>query len=115
WTPIVSQFDHNARDQLVSISYGNGITTTRSHDPVTFRIQRIQTSGSGSTGQVQDLTYTFDAAGNLTHIQDQAQQTVFFRNNAVDPSSDFTYDATYRLTQCIGREHLGQTNGQRNA
>ena len=61
--------------------------------------------------QVQNLHYTYDPAGNITHIQDDAQQTIYFRNQRVEPSNDYTYDALYRLIQATGREHLGQTNG----
>lgn len=57
---------------------------------------------------LQNLHYTYDPAGNITHIQDDAQQTVYFRNQRVEPSNDYTYDALYRLIQASGREHLGQ-------
>ena len=32
----------------------------------------------------RDLSYTYGPAGNITHIQDSAQQTVYFRNRRVD-------------------------------
>jgi RHS repeat-associated protein len=59
---------------------------------------------------VQDLSYTYDPTGNITHIQDNAdiQNVVFFRNKRVEPSNDYTYDAIYRLINASGREHLGQ-------
>ena len=62
---------------------------------------------------VQDLSYTYDPVGNITHIQDDAdiQNVVFFRNQRVEPSSDYTYDAIYRLIQASGREQLGLTAG----
>jgi RHS repeat-associated protein len=68
----------------------------------------------GRTCGLQNLHYTYDPAGNITHIQDDAQQTIFFRNTRVEPSNDYTYDALYRLIQATGREHLGQTDGKRN-
>ena len=49
--------------------------------------------------------------GNITHIQDDAQQTIYFSNRRVEPSADYTYDALYRLIEATGREHLGQTGG----
>src|SRR6185369_3362359 len=64
--------------------------------------------------QVQNLHYIYDPAGNITHIQDDAQQTIYFRNQRVEPSNDYTYDALYRLIQATGREHLGQTGGVPN-
>lgn len=60
---------------------------------------------------LQNLHYTYDPAGNVTHIRDDAQQTVYFRNRRVEPSNDYIYDALYRLIQADGREHLGQAAG----
>ena len=57
--------------------------------------------------QVQNLHYTYDPAGNITHIRDDAQQTIYFRNQRVEPSTDYTYDALYRLIEATGREHIG--------
>ena len=36
---------------------------------------------------MQDLTYTYDPAGNITRIRDDAdiQNVVFFRNQRVEP------------------------------
>ena len=57
---------------------------------------------------MQNLHYTYDPAGNITHIRDDAQQTIYFSNQRVEPSNDYTYDALYRLIEATGREHLGQ-------
>ncbi|MBV8645232.1 MAG: RHS repeat-associated core domain-containing protein, partial [Candidatus Eremiobacteraeota bacterium] len=46
-----------------------------------------------------------------TRIRDDAQNAVYFNGTRVDPTADFTYDPTYRLTRATGREHLGQTGG----
>jgi RHS repeat-associated protein len=53
---------------------------------------------------VQNLSYTYDAVGNITHIQDDAQQTIYFQNARIDPSNDYVYDALYRLVSASGRE-----------
>jgi RHS repeat-associated protein len=66
---------------------------------------------AGKPCGLQNLHYTYDPAGNITHIQDNAQQTIYFRNQCIEPSNDYTYDALYRLIQASGREHLGQTGG----
>ena len=49
--------------------------------------------------------------GNITHIRDDAQQIIFFRNQRVEPSAYYIYDAIYRLIHATGREHLGQVGG----
>lgn len=61
---------------------------------------------------VQNLYYTYDPMGNISHIRDDAQQRIYFKNQYVDPSTEYTYDATYRLIEALGREHLGQINGE---
>ena len=38
---------------------------------------------------LQDLHYTYDPMGNITHIQDDAQQTIYFRNQVVEPHNDY--------------------------
>ncbi|CUU56570.1 RHS repeat-associated core domain-containing protein [Parafrankia irregularis] len=66
---------------------------------------------AGKSCGLQNLHYTYDPAGNITHIRDDAQQTVYFRNQRVEPSNDYIYDALYRLIQADSREHLGQAGG----
>ncbi|MCX4672356.1 sugar-binding protein [Streptomyces sp. NBC_01381] len=102
---FISDIDYNAKGQRTLIAYGNGASTDYTYDPRTFRLRRLHTVRGGTA--YQDLGYTYDPAGNITAIQDDAQQTVFFRNVRVEPAADFTYDALYRLTEATGREHLG--------
>lgn len=109
-TPFATQIDHDAKGQRQRIEYGNGAVVSYHYDPHTFRVRRIQTRGS--TGAVlQDLRYVYDAVGNVTRIDDDAQQTTFFRNRVVGPQCDYTYDAAYRLIEATGREHVGQNGG----
>jgi RHS repeat-associated protein len=115
WTPIFTQVEHNAKSQLTKIFHGNGIIIQRSYEPLFSHLSRIQTTRTSDGSVLQDLNYTFDAVGNVSRVGDNAQQTVYFRNNRVDPSSEFTYDPLFRLISATGREHLGQTNGTANA
>jgi RHS repeat-associated protein len=57
---------------------------------------------------VQDLHYTYDPAGNITRIQDDALRTVIHNGQIVEPVCRYTYDALYRLVEATGREHIGQ-------
>ena len=108
---------YNARGQRVSIGYGNGTTTAYGYDPQTFRLTSLTTTRPGSftaaQQTVQALSYFYDPVGNVTGIRDDAdtQNVIFFRNQRVEPSACYTYDAVYRLIAATGREHLGQTNG----
>jgi RHS repeat-associated protein len=111
-TSFVTNIDYNAKGQRVLIEYGNATSTTYSYDPLTFRLEQLTTVRAGFPANqqtVQDLAYTYDPIGNITHIQDSAdiQNVVFFNNRRVEPSADYTYDAIYRLTLASGREQLG--------
>jgi len=124
--PFVTDIDYDATGQRTLIEYGNGVRTTDQYDPLTFRLVHRLTRRNpidfpddcpqpppiGWPGcQVQDLHYTYDPAGNITHIRDDAQQIIYFRNQRVEPSADYTFDAIYRLIEATGREHLGQAGG----
>jgi len=119
----VTDIDYNAKGERERIAYGNGAVTTYAYDPLTFRLTQLLTRRRSADFpddcpqsppaewpgcQVQNLRYTYDPAGNITHIRDDAQQTIFFRNKRVEPSAEYTYDAIYRLIEATGREHLGQ-------
>jgi RHS repeat-associated protein len=121
----VADLSYNAKGQRLRIDYKNGASTSYEYDPQTFRLTQLVTGRDPATfpgddpqppvsgwpgSLVQNLNYTYDPAGNITHIGDDAQQTIFFQNTRVEPTNDFTYDAVYRLIQAGGREHLGQNS-----
>ena len=125
-TAFVTNIDYDAKGQRKLIDYGNGVSTTYEYDPLTFRLVHLLTARNAVSFpddcpqpppadwpgcQVQNLHYTYDPAGNITYIRDDAQQTIYFRNRRVEPSADYTYDAIYRLIEATGREHLGQIGG----
>jgi RHS repeat-associated protein len=105
----VTDIDYNAKGQRERIDYGNGAVTTYKYDLLTFRLVQLKTLRGGEA--LQDLHYAYDPAGNITHIRDEAQQTIYFKNKRVEPSAEYTYDALYRLIEATGREHLGQAGG----
>lgn len=122
-TVFVSNIDYDAKGQRSKIEYGNGVVSEYEYDRLTARLARLvtrrdpsafpddgkQPAPAGWPGRfLQNLTYTYDPVGNVTNIRDDAQQVIFFRNARVDPSSQYTYDAVYRLVEATGREHLGQ-------
>lgn len=126
-TPFVTDIDYDAKGQRTLIDYGNGVRTTYTYDPLTLRLVRLFTRRDSSAFpddcpqphpdgwpgcQLQNLHYTYDPVGNITHIGDDAQQTVYFRNRRVEPNAVYNYDSLYRLIEANGREHLGQVGGQ---
>jgi RHS repeat-associated protein len=108
WTTFVKNIDYNAKGQRKKIEYGNGVYTEYKYDPETFRLINLKTIRTADNKKLQDLKYTYDPVGNITEIQDDAQQTIFFNNAVVTPSAQYEYDALYRLIKADGREHAGQ-------
>jgi RHS repeat-associated protein len=104
----VAGIEYNARGQRVAMSLGNGVVATYAYDPLTFRLVRVTAAKPGRAA-VQDLDYTFDPAGNVVAIRDNAHATVFNHNSRIDPLSQFEYDPVYRLVSASGREHESST------
>ena len=119
-THFVTNIDYNAKGQRTLIEYGNKAKTTYEYDDLTFRLVHLRTTrpimGNGlasllfnDPGVVQDLHYTYDPAGNITRITDDSLRRLSSTGPADNAPSDYTYDASYRLIEATGREHIGQT------
>jgi hypothetical protein len=78
WTSHTGNISYTAHGLRKSIQYGNGAKTTFTYDSNTLRLARQYTSRNGHV--IQDLNYFHDPVGNIAHTQDDAQQTLFFRN-----------------------------------
>lgn len=128
----VQDIDYDAGGQRLRIAYQNGASTRYRYDPETFRLRSLYTRRGveftddcggepppprfaapadpppGVPCGLQNLHYTYDPAGNLTSIRDDAQPTIYFNGQVAVPHADYTYDALYRLTAATGREHIGQ-------
>jgi RHS repeat-associated protein len=111
----VTNIDYDAKGQRARIAYneaGHPIITEYTYDRDTSRLIRLVTvrplHPESDKRRLQDLSYTYDPVGNITHIADQAQPRVFFDNDCIDASNDYLYDALYRLVAATGREHKGQ-------
>lgn len=113
----VTGIDYNARGHRTRVTHANGVVTTYDYDRETFRLTTLTTTRpntfAADARTVQALSYLYDPVGNITRLRDDAdiQNVVYFSNQRVEPSADYTYDALYRLTIATGREHLGQTAG----
>lgn len=66
------------------------------------------------TDILQDFEYTFDPQGNITTMNDNATQTLYYNNNIIDADRAYTYDALYRLIESEGREHINQPGTEYN-
>ena len=105
--PFVTNIDYNAKAQRVLIEYANGVRTTSAYDPLTFHLVHLRTTRASDGAHLQGLRYVYDPVGNITSIADGAQETVYFKNQAVSASGNYVYDAVYRLLGADGREHAG--------
>lgn len=104
---VIESIDYDAKDQRTQVVYSNKVITKYSYESTTLRLTDIlSTRPNGSkTETVQNTNYTYDPVGNVTRTRDNAVQTIFNNNQKIDPLSDYTYDALYRLTQSCGRQH----------
>jgi len=104
----VSNIDYDVKGRRELIAYGNGTETTYAYDERTLRLTQVETVRTSDSATLQSLQYTYDPVGNITHITDGAQQTVYFNNAVVTATQTYTYDALYRLIEATGREHTSQ-------
>ena len=114
----VSNIQYNAKGQRTKMDYGNGTRTRYYYDATTFRLLQLKTTRNTPHGAIpstpsnlsdpnvlQNLYYTYDPVGNITEIEDDAFEPIFFRNQKVEPKSKYVYDPLYRLIQAEGREN----------
>ncbi|MEP6901374.1 MAG: SpvB/TcaC N-terminal domain-containing protein, partial [Actinomycetota bacterium] len=104
---FVKNIDYDEKRQRTRILYGNDVSTAYTYDRETFRLIHLETRKSNNE-LLQDLRYTYDPIGNITHLEDRAIPTIFFGNQIVEPAAAYIYDALYRLIEATGREHIGQ-------
>jgi RHS repeat-associated protein len=110
---FIAHIDYDERGRRSHVDYGNGVRTQFRYEPTTRRLSAIDTTRTDGK-LLQALRYTYDAVGNIVQIDDAAQQTVFFDNDAAIPRALYEYDALYRLALAEGREHKGQNAAQRD-
>lgn len=134
---VVDDIRYDAKAQRTLARYRNGAVIRHSYDPDTFRLIRTRTTRRpagprplphrngragpshhraarpGAGKRLQDLRYAYDPIGNVTRIEDRAQQTIFFANQVASPEASYTYDATYRLIEATGREHRSDLRSPR--
>ncbi|KAF7549246.1 hypothetical protein G7Z17_g6523 [Cylindrodendrum hubeiense] len=109
WETYVAGVEYNELSYATTVYFGNGHRSLNKFDTLTLQLtnrQTLSTSNGKAATKVQDLEYTYDPAGNITLIRNNAQQDIFFRNQVVIPDVEYTYDATYRLIESSGREQL---------
>jgi RHS repeat-associated protein len=123
----VERIAYNARGQRALVVYGNGLMSRYAYDPASFRLARLRTEHvltprstdqwRGKGEPVQDSTYTYDLAGNVTVLEERVP------NCGVDGvggpydrdrlTRNFGYDPAYRLVSATGRACSGDRERRR--
>lgn len=90
----------NPAGQITQDTLGNGLVTSRAYDAVTHWLSSVQ-SGPGGGASIQNLSFLYDEAGNVTQRQD----------GIYDLTEDFYYDNDYRLSYSTlgGTQNLSMT------
>jgi RHS repeat-associated protein len=84
---------YNALGQIGTVTYNNGITTTYSYYSSSDHpewLNRLKSIKTGPSNTLQNLTYTYDAKGNISTITD---------TNGGNGYQTLSYDHLDRLTQ----------------
>ncbi len=91
---IATALSYTPLGQLESVVYGNGLVTRDTYTPADgYRLARRTTGEEGS--YMQDLSYTYDAVGNVTHLVDASVEPL-------GSDRTFAYDALDRLVGVQG-------------
>ncbi len=114
----VVRYDYDARGQLADIpnfadsitytpseqpsqlDFANGVVTTRSYDP-RLRLSTLHTVSPAESIALQDLTYDYDQADNITAITDG--RTLPGGQQARSQTASYIMDNLYRLKSAQGR------------
>ncbi|WP_349969704.1 RHS repeat-associated core domain-containing protein [Pseudomonas caspiana] len=107
---LVSDIRYNAFGQVESETAGNEVRSITAYDPASGLLKRL-TARKATGATLQDLNYEHDPLGNILRIEDAAQPTRYFRNQAVADVSTYRYDTLYQLIEATGREALDADSG----
>ncbi len=119
---VVDNIVYNARGQRIRMVLGERrsdafqLLTRYSYDPLTFRLQELYSWRDGlGANPYQRKAYTYDAAGNITSIEDTTSNRTFAWKDSpgiVEGGSRYTYDALYQLIEATGRELPSEPGAQ---
>ncbi|AKV09037.1 RHS repeat-associated core domain protein containing protein [Pseudomonas fluorescens NCIMB 11764] len=100
---LVSAIEYSALGQVQQELAGNGMRTVSSYDPADGHLLSLANQGPDGVF-LQNLSYRYDPAGNITEITDAALPIQYFANQRIEPVRRFTYDTLYQLIKATGWE-----------
>ncbi|WP_447890678.1 RHS repeat-associated core domain-containing protein [Pseudomonas hormoni] len=100
---LVSALEYSALGQVQQELAGNGMRTVSSYDPADGHLLSLANQGPDGVF-LQNLSYRYDPAGNITEITDAALPIQYFANQRIEPVRRFTYDTLNQLIKATGWE-----------
>jgi insecticidal toxin complex protein TccC len=107
---LVSEVRYNAQDQVESETLGNGVVTCALFGADDGRLIRLVT-GIRNQSALQNLSFVYDAVGNIVSLQDQSQPETHFNNQRIEPINRYRYDSLYQLVEAKGWEVAKPSHG----
>lgn len=100
---LVSDIRYNASGHMEQQRAGNGVVSSATFDIEDGRLQHLGSRTSEGT-ILQDLTYDYDAVGNITRLADSAVAVLHHRNQRAEAICRYRYDSLSRLIEASGRQ-----------
>ena len=95
--PYIDSIIYNIFELKDSVIYGNGTRVRYEYDSLQ-RLSRLRSYTASGAG-MQDISYTYDSAGNITHISNSAGSVSGLGGRY---EGHYTYDNLYRLVAANG-------------
>ena len=111
---IIENINYNAKGQRLEVFYANNTKTKYTYNDLTNRLQGLLTTANSGIDTKQDISYVYDAFGNMVECKDMARADVNFDGELVKAISKYTYNPVYQLITAQGRKHAGQTDINHN-
>lgn len=100
---LVSDIRYNAFGLIEQQRAGNDVISHARFSLDDGRLQHL-TSQTSNGSILQDLSYAYDAIGNITRITDTAEAVIYHRNQRSEAICSYRYDSLSRLIQASGRQ-----------
>ncbi|MBS1915553.1 MAG: hypothetical protein JST87_04700 [Bacteroidetes bacterium] len=113
--PIVAHSTVTPSLQPGRVQYASGVKTFFEYDAATLDLKEIKSSRGAGADCFQQLAYTHDPAGLVTTVRNLQEPTMFHANREVNPCTQYSYDAIYRLTGAAGRQLRSAANNRQRS
>ncbi|MED7667732.1 RHS repeat protein [Pseudomonas moraviensis subsp. stanleyae] len=99
---VISDIRYNAFGTLEHQRAGNGVFSNATFALEDGRLQHLDSRTAA--GVLQDLTFVYDAVGNIICLTDDAMTVAHHRNQRTEASCHYRYDSLSRLVEASGRQ-----------